>query len=1392
MRDVDPPEHARSTSPAPPDPPIATSPCGKPDALSSLSSLLTPGVAANTDELLAAARLDQRARWLRADRLPAEAYLDRFPQLQADDIALVLIYGEYLLRAELGQEPNLDEFGVRFPQHAERLVEQDRLHRLLDPDTVAAPPPAGASRASIESLPTSGSEAALPAVPGYEILGELGRGGMGVVYKARQIGLNRVVALKMILTGSHAGPAHLARFRAEGEAVARLQHPNIVQVYDVGEQDGRPYFSLEFVNGGTLAQRLNGTPQPPHAAARLIHTLALAIHTAHQSGIIHRDLKPANILFQESAIKDGNGDDNRSNQGATGDAALRVPSGPLVTEAIAKITDFGLAKQLDVDRGQTGSSIIVGTPSYMAPEQAEGKQHQIGPAADVYALGAILYELLAGRPPFRAEAPLDTLRLVLSEEPVSLSRLHPKVPRDLETICLKCLQKEPEKRYATAAALAEDLRRFQAGEPIVARPIGVLGRTWRWCRRNPRWAAMLATVAGLLLLIAVGASVLSLGLSAALGRARDAEQDAEKKLFESLVAQARATRLSGRSGQRFDSLKTLEEAVRIARSLDPLDTHALELRNEAIACLALADLRVIHKWEIPTPWDVPQDFPVAFDAGLERYACSDQQGTILVRQVADHREIARLPGPGVKVSWVNLCLTPDSRFLAAGYWLEDRKLQFVLWQLAGGEMPRKVFQAEDAAVCAFSANGRWLAVSRTDGSILLRDLVQGRQKSLGPGLLHSLHLAFHPDGLRLACNGLLRRHEIQVLDTETNQVIKRLPHPDDLTDLAWSADGRLLAAGCDDRNVYVWDTADWRQQAVLEGHQKQAFRLAFSPVGELLATASWDGTTRLWDPVSGRQLVTTAGTCSQFSGDGRRLAFRRDSRMGLWEVADGRECRVLHHGRVGNRTPWLFYKGPETVDFSHPDGRLLVSAAGDGVRLWDVASRTEIAYLNIGHHEAAVFHPDGTRLYTCGRTGLRCWPVRSEPRGVAAGLRVGPAQLLDVPAVQGWFRGSCCQDGRLLAVSDHLTDDRDRAYVFPADHPTERVLLQDFPKIDLFALSHPDGRWVAASVVGDGGGVKIWDARTGRVVQHLSTDNNFVTFSPDGHWLVTGGTGDYRLWKIPSWEAGPVIPRDRREGVSPPIAFTRDNRVLALARSLQHVQLLDFATCQEIATLSAPDLPCLVWMCFSPDGRLLAVATESHSIQLWDLGAIGRHLRELGLDCDLMPASLPEPAKGATPPARVFQDQFEAEHLRVVAAEDSPHVIQDMKPWGREHWSNGKQLLCRALKGGYVELEVEVPETGRYTVEVFLTRAPHCGQVEVTLDSVRLGPVFDGFHDSVGAPQKVSFGIVQLREGAHRLRFTAVGKNLKSQNYFMGVDLVSLSPVKSLPGTSSGDSGQRR
>jgi eukaryotic-like serine/threonine-protein kinase len=389
-------------------------------------------------------------------------------------------------------------------------------------------PATGSEAPTLAPLPGTGEPAAPRSLPGYEILGELGRGGMGVVYRARHLALDRVVALKMILAAGHAGPEERRRFRTEAEAVARLDHPNVVRVHDVGEHEGVAYLSLEFCPGGSLECKLAGTPQTPPDAARLVETLARAVDHAHRQGVVHRDLKPANVL--------------------------------LTADGTPKITDFGLAKKVDDTAGQTATGAVMGTPSYMAPEQAGGKA--VGPAADVWALGAILYECLTGRPPFRAATPLDTVLQVIGEDPVSPRQLQPKLSRDLETVCLKCLHKDPKKRYPSAAALADDLRRFRDGKPVKARRAGWMERTLKWVRRHPTATALLGGAAAAFVVLAV----LAWQLNEARGRA-----DREAAAAQAQLDRTRRTLLNA-------------QLWRVAHTWRDDPAGALELLDDSDVC----------------------------------------------------------------------------------------------------------------------------------------------------------------------------------------------------------------------------------------------------------------------------------------------------------------------------------------------------------------------------------------------------------------------------------------------------------------------------------------------------------------------------------------------------------------------------------------------------------------------------------------------------------------------------------------------------------------------------------------------------------------------------------------------------------------------------------------
>ena len=525
---------------------------------------------------------------------------DAPPPGTVDEVEIIAT--EFLAQLRIGQKPDRQALLDAYPHLGARLQKRLELAELIF-RVGLAPDNGGTSSRATEIRSAGQSEAGSPTnttslseepaagrprpanPPGYEILAEVGHGGMGVVYKARQLNLNRIVALKMIRAGSYASPQLLARFHLEAETLASLQHPNIVPIYEVGEHDGCPFMAMEFLDGGSLGEALGGRPQPPEVAARLVERLARAMHAAHLRGIVHRDLKPANVLLQGAS---GQG------SGVSGDNTT-ISLTPDPSPLTPKIVDFGLAKRLVEGEEQTTTGAVLGTPSYMAPEQAGGRVREIGPLTDVYALGAILYEMLTGRPPFQGETPLDTITRVVSQEPIAPRRLSPGLPRDLEIICLKCLQKDPRKRYASAEALAEDLRRFAAGEPISARPAGVSERAWKWARRRPALAALLAVCAAAALALAVEGTLWSIQVRAERDRTRHS-LDVARQAINDLYTKMASERLFDEP--QLDPLcqELLEKAQRLNEELAREHSDNIDVQREsALAWFRIARIRSLRE-----------------------------------------------------------------------------------------------------------------------------------------------------------------------------------------------------------------------------------------------------------------------------------------------------------------------------------------------------------------------------------------------------------------------------------------------------------------------------------------------------------------------------------------------------------------------------------------------------------------------------------------------------------------------------------------------------------------------------------------------------------------------------------------------------------------------------
>jgi hypothetical protein len=528
--------------------------------------------------------------WFAGSQPRIEDYATRISESFRTDLLRELIRIDCSWRRKSGASPRVEDYAPRFPVLSADLPSLlgDKETVIEDRRQVYVEHPSGIDPAIVDTA-AEASEGADTVAPimrfgDYLLAGEIARGGMGVVYRAKHQRLNRMVALKMILSGRLASDTLVKRFYAEAEAAARLDHSGIVPIYEVGQNGDQHFFAMAFVGGGSLAQRVKSGPLPAQEAAELSQKVAEAVQYAHEHGIVHRDLKPANILL------DHNGQ--------------------------PKVTDFGLAKMTDQASDLSTTGDVMGTPSYMAPEQAAGKVHEVGPLADVYSLGAILYCLLTGRPPLQAATVLETLRQVKEEEPVSPRLLNPSVPLDLDTVCLKCLRKSPTERYGSAKELANDLGRYLHGEPILARPVGRWERAWRWCLRNPLAAGLIAVSAVLVIALVVAVEANT--------QRRAAEGIADTQKYFGLVNEVREAAAQPRLGWTWEALQKLKDAARIPTT----SRDETALRNLVLRCEASVDLRQIEPTLKPAG-ESPLG-AVAVDLAGRRFAIGKMRGGLLL------------------------------------------------------------------------------------------------------------------------------------------------------------------------------------------------------------------------------------------------------------------------------------------------------------------------------------------------------------------------------------------------------------------------------------------------------------------------------------------------------------------------------------------------------------------------------------------------------------------------------------------------------------------------------------------------------------------------------------------------------------------------------------------
>jgi WD40 repeat protein/tRNA A-37 threonylcarbamoyl transferase component Bud32 len=1058
----------------------------------------------------------------------------------------------------------------------------------------------------------------------FELLHHVGAGAFGAVWKAQDKELGRIVAVKIPRAGRLVSPKDEERFLREGRSAAQLRHPGIVSVHEVGRHEGQPFLVSDFIDGVTLSDLLTARRLGFREAAELVAQVAEALDYAHSMGVVHRDIKPSNIIL-ERPVPGSNG------------AGAPVPVGK------ALLMDFGLALRDEAEVTLTMDGQILGTPAYMSPEQAAGLSHKVDGRSDVYSLGVVLYQLLAGELPFRGNTRM-LMDQVLREDPRSLRKLNDRIPRDLETITLKCLAKQPERRYPRAGELAADLRRWLAGEPIQARPLGAWERGLRWARRRPAVAGLLAVIVVGVLTLVVGSLWYNAKLSAALETAEDRRREADKRreeaqrerqqaitnLYHSLVREARAQRLLRRSGYR----KQVWALLKQARELDTRAKNLDELRLEAVACLG-----DFVSLEPTVQKDFSEDiYSLALHPDGVQLALGLKDGTILVRNLASG-ESARLQKSHAPVSALAFARTEKKGDrLVAGDWNEN----ITIWEQNGkgrwtcartirtdpwflGLMPAggypyfvPTFVHSGVGSLAITPDGKLLAVLPWKASAIslwnLEDGTRAGQLHARPGE-SLIGLAFHPQG-NLVAAGYEGKgtHGALVWEVATRRVRQTLsPKLEEVSQVSFSPDGKVLACGCLN-GVAVFETSSFRLRNMLRGDNLAEF--AFSADSQLLAFPNRQiGLIRLLSVGTNREVATLqhpgAPHLAAFSKQGATLVSADARSVHIWNLKGAGEKQVLD-GHV-NGVPGLAFS---------PDGKLLASASSERtVQIRDVERGKTIWTLNdfAGSVQALAFSPDGRLLATGDWAGgIKIWqvgswqeqPVRDHGLGFIWSVAFSP---------DGKFFGAAGGGGVTvwrLGKEQTKRKEGPRLALTLIARPTRR-----HTRTVAFSPTNAQVAWVEGQW--DVGTLHLWDLDNSRPLPfpqvQLVGSILSLAFSPDGrHLLFVNPERVGEMWnlatgkKVFSFGGGDLVEKDSGLTLGSVIALSGDGTWFA-SQSGRRATVWNLKTRKLILPL--PEQRGTTWsLAWRPNREQLAVGSSDGGVVLWDLPKIRSQLAEIGLD----------------------------------------------------------------------------------------------------------------------------------------------------------------------------------